>query len=131
MRTVLIACLALVPAALRAETPLTAEEFEARVSGQTLTYSSSGSAYGVEEYLSDRRVRWSFLDGTCQDGKWYVSGEQICFVYEDIPNPQCWRFYLRGERLLARFENDPTATELYETQRRDEPLMCPGPKVGV
>lgn len=101
------------------------------MTGKTLTYSTGGAAYGAEEYLEDRRVRWTFLDGECQEGRWYVSGDQICFVYEDIPEPQCWQFYASGPRLMARFENDPMQTELYETSRQDEPLMCLGPKVGV
>lgn len=110
---------------------MTAEEFEARVTGKTLTYSSAGTAYGMEEYFNGRRVRWSFLDGDCQEGRWYDSGQQICFVYEDIPEPQCWQFYASDGRLLARFENDPGQTELYETSKSSEPLICPGPKIGV
>ena len=131
MRMVLSALLVLAPLPLLAQTPLTAAEFEARVTGKTLTYSSGGEAYGVEEYFEGRRVRWSFLDGECQDGRWYVSGEQICFIYEDIPDPQCWQFYSTGGRLIARFENDPVQTELYETSRSSDPLVCLGPKIGV
>lgn len=131
MRYLIAALLALSPLPALSETPLTAREFEARVTGKTLTYSSGGTAYGMEEYLEGRRVRWTFLDGECQDGRWFVSGEQICFVYEDIPEPQCWQFYAKGGRILARFENDPTQTELYETARSNDPMMCLGPKVGV
>lgn len=98
------------------------------VLGKTFAYSAGGAAYGAEEYLDDRRVRWSFLDGDCQDGEWYVSGEQICFVYEVIESPQCWQFYLRNGRLVARFG---TNTEVYETSRQDEPLLCLGPRIGV
>jgi hypothetical protein len=131
MRILCLLVLLICPAALAAETPLSPQEFEARVTGKTLTYSSGGAAYGAEEYLKGRRVRWSFLDGECQDGRWYVAGEQICFIYDQIPEPQCWQFYTSGSRLLARFENDPARTELYETARADEPLMCLGPKIGV
>lgn len=125
---ILLVCL---PTAGLAQTRLTPQEFEARVTGKTMTYSSGGAPYGAEEYLENRRVRWSFLDGECQDGHWYVSGEQICFVYDDIPGPQCWQFFSSGSRLMARFENDPAQTELYETARAEEPLMCLGPKIGV
>ena len=131
MRWPTLFLLSLIPAAASAETPLTPGEFEARVTGKTLTYSSGGTPYGAEQYFEGRRVRWTFLDGECQDGRWFVSGDQICFVYEDIPEPQCWQFYAEGSRLLARFENDPAQTELYETARQDGPLMCLGPKVGV
>lgn len=123
--------LALFPLAARAESPLTPEEFEARVTGRTLTYSADGMAYGAEEYLEGRRVRWSYLDGECQDGHWYVSGQQICFIYEGISGPQCWQFYSRDGQIMARFENDPVQTELYETSKTDEALFCLGPKVGA
>ena len=100
MRWVVLATLGLLPVESGAETPMSAADFEARVTGKTLTYSNEGVAYGAEEYLSDRRVRWSFLDGECQEGRWYVAGDQICFVYDDIPDPQCWRFYVAGLSLI-------------------------------
>lgn len=128
----LMLLLALAPAAANAvDGPVSPEQFEAMVTGKTYAYANGSSAYGAETYFDNRRVRWSFLDGDCTDGEWYVAGQQICFVYEDIPTPQCWQFYLQGGRLTARFENDPAATELYETQQQDEPLYCKGPDVGV
>jgi len=123
--------LALLPSVAPADGPITPEEFERLVTGKTFSYASGGIAYGAEDYLDNRRVRWSFLDGDCTEGEWYVSGDQICFVYDDIPSPQCWTFYLRGGRLTAQFQSDPAATELYETAREDEPLYCKGPKIGV
>lgn len=124
--------LALLPAsAIAAERAISPAEFEALVTGKTYSYANGTAPYGAETYLENRRVRWSFLDGECSDGEWYVSGEQICFVYEDIPSPQCWQFYMQGGRLTARYENDPASTELYETRQQDEPLYCKGPKVGV
>ena len=114
-----------------AEAPITPQEFEARVTGKTLTYSSGGRPYGAEEYFEGRRVRWSFLDGECQEGHWYVSGPQICFIYEDIAEPQCWQFFSKGGKMIARFENEPIQEEIYETSKHDDPLMCLGPKVGA
>ena len=43
--------------------PMNGAQFEAYVEGKTLYFGQNGQAYGVEEYLEDRRVRWSFLDG--------------------------------------------------------------------
>lgn len=131
MRNFLIAALLSAGVANAADQPVSPSEFEAMVSGKTFAYSTGGAAYGAEEYLDDRQVRWSFLDGYCQDGEWYVSDDQICFVYEEIEAPQCWQFYLRNGRLMARFENNPMATELYETSRQEEPLLCLGPRIGV
>lgn len=122
--------LLLASAAYAAE-PMSAAEFEAYVEGKTLYFGLNGEAYGAEAYLPNRRVQWSFLDGQCKDGIWYAEGEQICFVYEDRPDPQCWTFFLDGDRLRAVFENDPSSTVLYEAQQSDDPMQCLGPEVGV
>lgn len=39
--------------------PLNGTQFENYVTGKTLYFGQNGQAYGVEEYLDDRRVRWS------------------------------------------------------------------------
>ncbi|MBN7787364.1 hypothetical protein JYP51_20740 [Ponticoccus gilvus] len=124
-----LSCLTALPA--MAAEPMSASDFESYVTGKTLYYGESGQSYGVEEYLPDRQVRWSFLDGQCKDGFWYEDAGQICFVYEDNPDPQCWSFYREGGSLRAVFENDPTSTTLYEAQQDDKPMLCYGPDVGV
>lgn len=122
--------LALVAAPLAAETSMSAADFDTYTQGKTLYFGTDGSRYGVEEYLPDRRVRWSFLDGKCKDGFWYEDAGQICFVYEDNPNPQCWSFFDRGGHLGAVFENGSNSTELYEIEG-DAEMLCLGPEVGV
>ncbi|SMX49617.1 hypothetical protein [Maliponia aquimaris] len=124
-----LTCLTTLPA-LAAE-PMSAADFENYVTGKTLYFGLNGDAYGVEEYLPDRQVRWSFLDGKCKEGFWYEEAGQICFVYEDNPEPQCWSFFREGARLRAVFENDPASTVLYEAQQNDDPMLCYGPDVGV
>ncbi len=128
VRTIALALICAFPAT--AEAPLSIEEFEAYTQGKTLTYATRGFDYGVEEYLNDRRVRWSFIGGECQEGEYYPSGDLICFVYDGIGDPQCWSFFNEAGGLLARFENDPEATQLVETRQSNEPLLCLGPKVG-
>ena len=110
---------------------MTGPEFEAYATGKTLYFGNFGEAYGGEEYLENRRVRWSFLDGDCKEGYWYEAGEQICFVYEDNPDPQCWSFTRTPRGLIARFEDDPEGTELYEAEDIGEEMLCYGPDVGV
>lgn len=126
---VILACL--FPALAQSETYMNAEAFDAYTRGKTLYYGSEGSAYGVERYLDNRRVVWSFLDGQCQNGFWYEENGQICFLYEDRNDPQCWTFMQGANGLIARFENDPEATELYEAQDIGEDMLCYGPDVGV
>lgn len=124
--------LMLTATATTAETLLTPEMFEQMTEGRTFYYGQNSEPYGAEEYLPNRRVRWTFLDGQCEEGEWYVELDLICFVYDANPVPQCWSFYQEdGGGLIARFENDPNATTLYEMSQSDDPLRCLGPDVGV
>ncbi|MEM9342775.1 MAG: hypothetical protein AAGA87_06995 [Pseudomonadota bacterium] len=126
MRPIAITLTALILATpASAGAPMSAAEFEAYVTGKTLTYSSGGVPYGVEEYLSGRRVLWQFLGSDCQAGEWYPEGEMICFIYDAIDGPQCWTFFKEATGLRALFMNDSEQTELYETDERNQSLICP------
>ncbi|SNS58354.1 hypothetical protein [Tropicimonas sediminicola] len=131
LRPLLTCLLLLLPALAAAETPLTAEEFDARTQGRTLFFYSEGRAYGAERYRENGRVTWTFLDGQCKEGRWYPEGRFICFVYDDTPDPQCWTFFDSGNGLRALFEDREGATELYEAGEAEEPLFCLGPEVGA
>ena len=110
---------------------MTAAEFEAYTTGKTLFFGRSGQAYGAEEYLENRRVRWSFLDGRCKDGRWYEDAGDICFVYDDDPEPQCWEFERAPSGLIARFQGLSSSPDVYEAQDLDEEMLCLGPEIGV
>ncbi len=127
----LLSALLLPAMALAEGPPLGAEAFERYTTGKSLAYGTATGPFGAEDYLPGRRVRWSYLDGDCMEGHWYEEAGLICFVYEEIGTPQCWSFFLENGRLMARFENDPAATTLYETAELDEPMLCLGPEVGV
>lgn len=121
---------ALLAGPARAEN-MSAEAFDAYTRGKTLYYGAEGEPYGAERYLNGRRVVWTFLDGQCKDGIWYETDGQICFLYEDNLNPQCWTFRQGPKGLIAQFENDPEAQELYEAQDLGEEMLCQGPDAGV
>ncbi len=127
----LFIALALMGSTAAAQDAMSAAEFESYVAGKTLFYEADGQRYGVEEYLSDRRVRWSFMDGKCKDGLWYEDAGHICFIYEDNPVPQCWSFYESPRGLSAKFESEPDGRVLYEIADSDEEMLCLGPDVGV
>ncbi len=116
--------LALLPLPGLAESPMTAEEFDAYATGRTLTFATPSGPYGVERYLRGRRVVWSFLDGDCAEGTWYPEGRAICFVYDFDPEPQCWEMFRDGDGLRAVFLNDPGSTVLYEALEDQEDLIC-------
>lgn len=115
--------------------PLTAAEFEAYAVGKTLTYAQGGQVWGQEEYLPNHRVVWAFTGQSCQYGQWSEERSAagiplICFVYEDKPDPNCWQFHLGATGLTALFMGD-TGPALAEVAQTDQPMQCPGPKVGV
>lgn len=129
IRTLIPLCLIAGP--VLAQSPMDADAFDSYTRGKTLYYGYEGQAYGVERYLDGRRVIWSFLDGKCREGIWYEEAGQICFVYEDRLDAQCWAFTETSRGLVARFENSPNETELYEAQENDTEMLCYGPETGV
>lgn len=133
MRSALFAIAAMLwTGPLAAQTPMTAEEFEAYVTGQTLTFGFQGAPYGVEEFRPGRRTTWAFMGEECREGFWFPRGEQICFIYEDRPSEEhCWIFWRSEEGLGARFMGEEDGTVLHEAFRTNRPLQCPGPEVGV
>lgn len=114
-----------------AQTPMTGAEFESYVTGKTITYTQFGEAYGVEEYLPDRKVRWAFTDTECQYGRWYEQDSSICFVYDYDPEPQCWTFWTDAQGLHGLFNGNAPEAELVEAGQSETGLPCPGPDVGV
>ncbi len=117
--------------AVQSESAMTGAEFDAYTTGKTLTYSQGGAQFGIEQYLAGRKVRWAFTNEECREGFWYEEAGQICFVYEDPDDPQCWSFFRGADGLKARFMNDPAGTELSEVQQSKAPMSCAGPDVGV
>jgi hypothetical protein len=131
MRGIALAILLAAPGAAAAETPMSLAEFETYVTGRTLTYSQYGQTFGVEEYLTDRRVRWAFTEDICQYGTYFEQNGLICFAYENDPDPHCWTFWHEGDGLKALSVTDAPGAELSEVAQTDTPLSCAGPEVGV
>ena len=130
MRVVLALCL-VTSRALAEPAPLSAEDFDALTLGRTMTWSEFGAVYGIEEYLPNRRVRWSPLGDDCKLGHWYAEAGAICFRYEDDPEPDCWIVTQSGTDLFARYLTNPPDIDPVEVQDAPAPMSCPGPEVGV
>jgi hypothetical protein len=111
--------------------PLDADGFSAHVTGKTITYQQAGNLFGIEEYLDNRRVRWSVGENLCQYGIWYPKDQAICFEYEGDPVAHCWTFWLQDGALVALSVLGQPGDELYESARSDTPLACPGPDIGA
>ena len=109
-----------------AQTALSADEFEALVTGRTLDFGYLGEQpYGLERYLPNRQVVWSWGDNLCEQGNWYEQAGNICFEYDSDVVPQCWRYFKDGDRLIGTFMNadaDPDA--IYELTPVKRELVC-------
>ena len=108
-----------------AQEGMNAEEFDAYVTGRTLSFSTfNNPAYGIERYLPGRRVMWSDFDGTCQYGVWFESKGDICFRYEDNPVNQCWTIFEDPDGLRGVYTTVPNTTVIYEMRDSDDQLIC-------
>ena len=124
----LIALLLCLAGAARAESPMTGAEFDSYTQGKTLAFGlPSNPDFGIEQYLPDRQVIWSPATGDCVNGIWYEKDRNICFLYENDPEPKCWAVYRTPKGIRAEFMNDPGTTVLFEARKADPALMCPGP----
>jgi hypothetical protein len=110
---------------------LTAEAFEALTEGRTMSWSEFGSVYGVEQYLPDRRVRWTVLGDDCVAGEWYPDGASICFRYDDRPDAICWQMTESATGLEARHASRPANAAPVVITDMTDPMPCFGPEVGV
>jgi hypothetical protein len=129
MRALLLSLLIATP--VLADTPLDAAGFDAATRGATITYDYGDGIFGTEEYLADRRVRWAFDGDLCIYGVWYQKDDQICFDYENDPDPACWHYYLENGKIRGLYLGDDTGLEILESSRGGGPLPCAGPDVGV
>ena len=111
--------------------PLTAEQFDARTQGRTITYSAQGQPYGTEQYKPGHKVVWAFTQSECKEGDWFQSDEYICFDYGDYAPLQCWTFYDSPQGLVAKFRGDPASEPLVSLSESQDPLSCQGPDLGV
>ncbi|MBA3909413.1 MAG: hypothetical protein C0524_05880 [Rhodobacter sp.] len=123
--------LCLAASAAQAEAPLSAEAFDALTQGRTMTWAEFGQVYGVEQYLPDRRVRWTVLGGDCRTGHWYADGPAICFLYEDRLDPVCWEVTEGPSGLLARLTSNPKEVDPVVIEETTDRLACFGPEVGA
>ena len=130
IRALILTLAMVLPAA--AQTPMTGAEFEAYVTGRTLTFGMGGEPYGIEEFRPGRRTIWAFVGDECREGTWFDRDDQICFVYDDSADVEhCWVFWRSETGLNAVFMSDLSDTVLYEVENSTRPLICAGPEVGV
>ena len=111
--------------------PMTAAEFEAWSTGQTLDYWVDGGFFGSEMHLPGRKTIDSDPGGPCVAGVWFPEGDAICFVYDGSDTQHCWRFWREGADVLAQSVAADPGSSPASVTLAPEPLACPGPDVGA
>jgi hypothetical protein len=119
----------LMTGAAEARTLMTAEEFEAFSTGQTLDYWVGGTFWGSERHLSGRKTLDADAEGPCREGAWFPKDDMICFVYSGDQGEHCWRFWRDGDSVVAEVAGEDGFSA--GVTLADKPLSCPGPDVGV
>jgi hypothetical protein len=112
------------------QTLMTAEEFEAWSTGQTLDYTTDGFHWSSEMHLLGRRTLLSNGVDQCLEGIWFPKDDAICFVYDGLDTEYCWHFWRDGSDVFAEMIDTPGEPTDHVTLAA-EPLTCPGPDVGV
>ena len=114
-----------------AETVLSPQQFEAFSQGKTLYFSQAGQPYGAEQYLPNRQSIWQYADGSCHRGIWFTRKDQICVIYENNPEEQCWNFLDKDGVFAARAIGNPPEADLVVSLQDTAPLICLGPEIGA
>jgi hypothetical protein len=130
MHRALTLALVLLAGAADARTLMTAEEFEAWSTGQTLDYWIDGTYWGSERHLSGRRTLDADAEGPCREGRWFPKDDMLCFTYADLDGEHCWHFWRDGPRVMAEVADEEGGLST-EVTLADQPLACPGPDAGV
>lgn len=88
--------------AAHAEKAMDAAAFQSHTLGRIFAFAYEGEPpYGTEHYLPNRQVIWIERDGSCHSGKWFQSGQNICFRYRNIAGMTCSEFYPDGDHMIV------------------------------
>jgi hypothetical protein len=123
--------LGLVAGAAQAEKAMSGVEFEAYVTGKTITWNYGAGVLGTEQYLPQRQVRWAFEGDQCLNGTWFEDSGSVCFVYDNNEGPICWHFVKGAKGLTSQIAGQPDGLVIFEVAHTADPLACTGPEVGV
>jgi hypothetical protein len=89
---------------------LSEQEILAQIIGNTASGASAKHGWS-EYYQSDGTIRGRTDDGPYQ-GKWTLSGSEMCFVYDDSGDVGCWRISVEGDEVTyhKKGKHDMTGT---------------------
>ncbi len=94
----------------RADEPvvLTEQEILAQIVGNTAVSTGGGERWS-EYYQPDGAIRGRSEHGTMQ-GKWTVSGSEMCFVYVKSGDVGCWTISVKGNEITYSRKGEHSMT---------------------
>ncbi len=94
----------------RADEPtvLTEEEVLAQFIGNTATGTEQGTGWS-EYYQSNGTIRGRWGNGPYQ-GKWTVTGSEMCFDYAGFEDDGCWTMSIEGDEISYYKKGNPDGT---------------------
>ena len=107
-----------------AQEQITPDAFIDRAVGNTLTFAHSpgGGIVGVEQFLNRSRTVWATPEGTCTYGRLEIRETLLCFIYNDLPNPEhCWVPYTHDDGLVV-VSQDGSIQRV--TRMTKNPVIC-------
>ncbi len=131
MRSVFALLLLLLTAStgIAQDSRLSPDAYETYTRGYTIVFQQDGQIIGAEQYLSDRQVVWTFVDGNCTRGEWYVRNGAICFAYENSSDDPCWYADLVEGGLRVSFAQNPQIQQ-FEKYKSTQPIQCANTYLG-
>lgn len=103
-RCLCAALLSVVAQYAAAQDQISPDAFLDQAVGKTLTFEGfrSGRQVGVEQFLRRDLSVWTDVSGRCTYGTIEIRGPQLCFIYDDSPDPEnCWLIFEYEEDLLV------------------------------
>lgn len=130
MKALTLTLALLVAAPALADTPVSAPDYAAFVTGQTITYRrpGDGSVVGVERHFATGRVVWlSYARGQCLPGAWAAREDgAICYSYDAEDRDWCWDMRRRPDgTLIAVNADEPPSGTIYEVTIEGGEVICP------
>ncbi|MBD3662484.1 hypothetical protein H9Q16_00960 [Sulfitobacter sp. TSTF-M16] len=128
-RAFALSALCICAGAAVAQQQISPEAFLDRAEGKTFTFRQyQGNAYvGTEQFLRRDLSVWATSTGRCTYGTITVRGPQVCFLYDDFPDPEnCWLpFEYNGDLVVMA----PTGEVQRVTKITERPISCEGAPV--
>jgi len=108
-----------------AQDQISPDQFLDLALGRTLSFSSTqgGALIGEEQFIRRDLSVWADSTGRCTYGQIETRGPFLCFLYEDVPDPEnCWIPFLDKGTLLVLSQSTREMQRISDVS--SDPIIC-------